>query len=133
MTTEPRITWRIWTGAPESYDYPYCTRTGREHDTLKGAYEVLATTCRVNAAGQMMRYQSGLYHAALEDEPVVPRSWKAEVYVDEQWVANGLRFKTQEDAERYGADLLMRWMGPSDYRAWPCFNMEPNYDMERSS
>lgn len=38
-------------------------------------------------------------------------SFKAEVIADNsgKWVGNSLRFATREEAERYVADLFMRW------------------------
>jgi len=38
-------------------------------------------------------------------------SWKSEVIADSsgQWVGNGLRFATQEEAKAYGQDLSWRW------------------------
>ncbi len=39
------------------------------------------------------------------------KSWKAEVIADStgEWVGNGLRFETREEAEQYVLDLSMRW------------------------
>jgi hypothetical protein len=39
------------------------------------------------------------------------KSWKAGVKTsgDRDWVYNGLRFKTKEEAEAYVSDLSMRW------------------------
>jgi hypothetical protein len=38
-------------------------------------------------------------------------SWKAEVIADSSghWVANGLRFATEAEAQAYGRDLYSRW------------------------
>ena len=48
-----------------------------------------------------------------------PGSWKCEVFTENEWVGNAMRFPTHEAAEQYGRDLLMRWMTPSDYRVVP--------------
>lgn len=66
-----RECYRIWTSAPAEYDYPYCIRTGRSRSQggLSACmYEVLAFTCKSNAGGQMMRYQSGMYAASEPEE-----------------------------------------------------------------
>jgi hypothetical protein len=44
-------------------------------------------------------------------------SWKPEVFAEGAWTGNGLAFATKEEAERWGADLLMRWFVPTDSRA----------------
>lgn len=44
-------------------------------------------------------------------------SWNPEVFAEGEWVGNGLYFATKEEAERWGADLLMRWYVPTDHRA----------------
>lgn len=44
-------------------------------------------------------------------------SWKSAVKVDvNEWVYNGLRFATKEEAEGYVADLKMRWTMVDDTR-----------------
>lgn len=45
-------------------------------------------------------------------------SWKMEVIADAsgQWAGNGLRFATQDEAERYAADLAWRWTLVRDTR-----------------
>jgi hypothetical protein len=45
-------------------------------------------------------------------------SYKAEVIADSsgEWVANALRFPTREMAEKYGADLSMRWTAVREWR-----------------
>lgn len=49
-------------------------------------------------------------------------SWKPEVIVsgETKWVANGLRFATQEEAFNSASDLAMRWMAVIDFRATEC-------------
>lgn len=46
-------------------------------------------------------------------------SWKPEVYVpgEDKWHGNGLCFATEEEALRWGCDLLGRWFVPTEYRA----------------
>jgi hypothetical protein len=44
-------------------------------------------------------------------------SYKTEVYADESWSSNSLRFATKEEAEENGKELLSRWMVPTDSRA----------------
>jgi hypothetical protein len=44
-------------------------------------------------------------------------SWKTEVLVDGQWATNALRFATKVEAEKYGHELLSRWLVPVDSRA----------------
>jgi hypothetical protein len=45
-------------------------------------------------------------------------SWKVEVIADSsgQWVANGMRFPSKEDAEVYGRDLAGRWTLVREWR-----------------
>lgn len=45
-------------------------------------------------------------------------SWKPEVIADGsgQWVGNGLRFATKEQAEVYVLDLALRWTAVRDTR-----------------
>lgn len=44
--------------------------------------------------------------------------WKVEVIADNsgQWVGNGLRFGTAEEAGEYGIDLASRWTAVRDWR-----------------
>lgn len=46
-------------------------------------------------------------------------SWKPEVIVhgENSWVANGLRFATQEEAFENASHLALRWMAVRDFRA----------------
>ena len=34
----------------------------------------------------------------------------------DSWTSNALRFETETEAERYGADLAFRWLGVKDWR-----------------
>lgn len=43
-------------------------------------------------------------------------SYRPMVYVHREWAGNGLRFATQEEAERSAADLAARWFLVDDYR-----------------
>ncbi len=45
-------------------------------------------------------------------------SWKAEVIADSsgEWVPNGLRFATKEEAEANVRDLMSRWFAVTDTR-----------------
>lgn len=45
------------------------------------------------------------------------RSWKPEVFADNEWCGNAMRFATKEEADLWGADLLMRWFVPTDHRS----------------
>ena len=38
-------------------------------------------------------------------------SWKWEMNDNGKWITNGIRFATKEEADKYGFDLGMRWMG----------------------
>ncbi len=44
-------------------------------------------------------------------------SYKGEVFVDEQWVSNGLRFRTEAEALAYADNLYERWHLCTDYQA----------------
>ena len=44
-------------------------------------------------------------------------NYKTEVFVDNQWCGNALRFATEAEAVEYGKELLSRWFVPSDSRA----------------
>lgn len=59
------------------------------------------------------------------------RSWKPEVFVDGQWASNSLRFRTQDEAERSGRELLSRWFVPTDSRATESTD-RPNYRLDES-
>ena len=58
----------------------------------------------------------------------MPRSWKPEVLVDGKWGANGLAFRTEQEAKTWASDLLMRWFVPTDSRAVES-DEEPNYEI----
>ena len=55
-----------------------------------------------------------------------PASYAPEVFVDGAWTGNGLRFASEDEAEAWGRDLLMRWFVPSDSRA-VASDDAPNY------
>lgn len=46
-------------------------------------------------------------------------SWKPEVIADDsgKWCPNGMAFATKDEAERWAADLSMRWIAVREYRA----------------
>jgi len=46
-------------------------------------------------------------------------SWAPEVYVEDKWSGNALRFETEAEAAQWGRDVLMRWFVPTDSRAVP--------------
>jgi hypothetical protein len=50
-----------------------------------------------------------------------PKSWKTEVCTmyqgQDTWDSNALRFATKKEAEKYGDELLSRWMVPIASRA----------------
>jgi hypothetical protein len=48
-------------------------------------------------------------------------SYAAEVIADNsgKWVGNGLRFATEEEAQAYVTDLMMRWTAVRDTRVVP--------------
>lgn len=45
------------------------------------------------------------------------KSWKPEVFVDNEWAQNNCAFATKEEAEASAFDLMSRWMLVQDYRA----------------
>lgn len=46
------------------------------------------------------------------------KSWKWEMLDGGNWITNGVRFASKAEAETYGSDLGMRWMGmPTPARA----------------
>ena len=67
---------------------------------------------------------------ALSDATVTlkraPRSWAPEVFIDNKWCGNALRFPTRMEAEQNGRDLLCRWFVPTDSRAVESTD-PPNY------
>lgn len=44
-------------------------------------------------------------------------SWAPEVFVEGKWSGNAVRFATEDEAKRWGRDLLLRWFVPTDSRA----------------
>lgn len=62
-------------------------------------------------------------------ETTSPRSWRVGVKTpgDRDWVYNGLRFGTRDAAEKYGADLFMRWTAVDKWEVHPSDD-EPNRD-----
>ena len=48
-------------------------------------------------------------------------SYAAEVIADDsgKWVGNGLRFATEEEAQAYATNLMMRWTAVRDTRVVP--------------
>lgn len=44
-------------------------------------------------------------------------SYKPEVYVQDEWSANGCAFETKEEAEAAAFDIMNRWILVQDYRA----------------
>jgi hypothetical protein len=62
--------------------------------------------------------------------PATVRSYQVNVYVDKEWVSNGLRFATETEAERYAADLSARWIKVESYDLQPSPD-EPNAQMLR--
>ena len=47
----------------------------------------------------------------------MPKSWVAEVMTEGEWVPNGLRFASEDEAARWGSALLARWTTPTAHRA----------------
>jgi len=49
-------------------------------------------------------------------------SWKAEIKTagDRDWVGNGLRFATDEEARLYAASLACRWTAVREWRVVEC-------------
>lgn len=45
------------------------------------------------------------------------KSYKVEVFVDNEWCSNSCRFATEKEAETAGRELLSRWFVPSDSQA----------------
>lgn len=61
-------------------------------------------------------------------------SYKTEVFTENQWYSNSLRFATKEEAEAAGKELLSRWLVPTDSRATECedlVNYRFNFDKYR--
>lgn len=56
-------------------------------------------------------------------------SYAPEVLVDGKWAGNALRFATEEEADRWAHDLLLRWFVPVDARAVPS-NDPVNYELQ---
>ena len=50
-----------------------------------------------------------------------PNSYKVAVKTstDKEWVSNGLRFKTKEQALTYAKDLFARWTAVKEYEVQP--------------
>jgi hypothetical protein len=44
-------------------------------------------------------------------------SWKMEVFTENEWCGNGLRYATEQEAFNAGRELLSRWWVPTDNRA----------------
>lgn len=58
------------------------------------------------------------------------RSFKVYVYVDDEWVTNGLRFDNEQQAGRYADDLSARWVKVKSYDIQPSTEA-PNAQMLR--
>lgn len=56
------------------------------------------------------------------------KSFVVEVIADSdaKWIANGLRFETEEAARTWGSELFGRWTAVREYRVVPSVD-EPNY------
>jgi hypothetical protein len=54
--------------------------------------------------------------------PTPAKSFNAEVIADAsgQWVGNGLYFATRDEADRYGRDLMGRWIAVREIRSVEC-------------
>jgi hypothetical protein len=62
------------------------------------------------------------FHSAAPEEPTpTTTSYKVGVKTagDTDWVTNGLRFATEEQAKNYGADLAWRWTAVNDWTVLP--------------
>lgn len=67
----------------------------------------------------------------MQSKPPQPtRSFAVWVYVDKEWVSNGLRFATETEAGRYADDLSARWTKVESYDIQPSSD-EPNAQMLR--
>ena len=53
----------------------------------------------------------------LQGKPNPSTSWAPEMFVEGEWVPNGMRFVTKEEALEYGRLLLQRWFTPTNHRA----------------
>jgi hypothetical protein len=49
-----------------------------------------------------------------------PTSFRPEVFVQGEWVANALRFATYSEAKSYAQDLYSRWTLCEGFQAEPC-------------
>lgn len=58
---------------------------------------------------------------ASKEIDVTVRSYACEVIADrtDNWLPNGLRFRTKEAADAYGSDLASRWTAVKKYRVVP--------------
>lgn len=87
---------------------------------------IFAWCGRLDLAQKQLAIYTGKLHGAAVIVPVVrtdaakpaPVSWKVEVQADSTgtWAGNGLRFATQAEAEKYGADLAWRWTAVREWR-----------------
>lgn len=67
----------------------------------------------------------------MQTKPPSPvRSYQVNVYVDNAWSSNGLRFTTEAEAERYAQDLSARWIKVASYDIQPSPD-EPNASLLR--
>jgi len=57
-------------------------------------------------------------------------SWKTEVFAENEWVSNRLRYATEQEAIAAGHELLSRWYVPSDSRAVEIPTDTVNYKFE---
>lgn len=44
-------------------------------------------------------------------------SWQCEIFAEGEWVGNGLRFATEQEALNSGSELMSRWWVARDCRA----------------
>ncbi len=62
--------------------------------------------------------------------PQTVRSYMVNVYVDHEWVSNGMRFANEDEAVRYAEDLSASWVKVEHYDVQPS-NDQPNAQMLR--
>jgi hypothetical protein len=62
--------------------------------------------------------------------PQEGKSFQVWVYVEHEWVQNGLRFATEQEATRYADDLSARWTAVESYDIQPSTD-EPNAQVIR--
>ena len=124
-----------------TYEYACACRCGCGNDSQNPVDDAGICTacvagdhleCDPDCDGPEPHFFAARENAVTEDTPIYEptvQSWKPEVFVDGKWASNGLRFRTRDEAERSGRELLTRWFVPTDSRATPSDD-RPNYRLD---